>query len=131
MRTGTGEYPTRTSRSRCRAATVAYLPTVVRRSVCAGPRLKGENPRPTRLPRSVQDQGGGRPRSPGTARSNRLSPRRSPSSSTTERTAAGPSARLFGGYATGEEIDDRRLRLPIAVEPVIGNHSSRNDDADP
>src|SRR5882762_1803386 len=110
---------------------VEYWPTAARRSVCAGPRLRGENPPPTRLPRSVQGQGGGRLRSPGTARSNCVSPRRSASSSTTERTAADPSARLFGGYATGQEIDDRRLRLSIAVEPVIGDHSSRKDDADP
>src|ERR1700682_2917012 len=51
--------------------------------------------------------------------------------STTGRTAANPSVRLFGGYAAGEKIDDLRLRLPVAVEPVIGDHSSREDDADP
>src|SRR5262249_15269726 len=120
---GTREYPTRTSRSRCRATTVAYLTTAARPAVCAGPRPAGADPPSTRRPPSVQGQGGGRPRSPGTARSNCVPPRRSASRSTTERTAADPSARLFGGYATGQEIDDRRLRLPIAVEPVVGDHS--------
>src|SRR6202030_4663696 len=101
--------------------------------VCSGLPRKGADPRATRIPPSIRDQGDGRPRSQETARSNCVSPRRLASGSTTERTAAGPdpSVRLFGGYATGQKIDDRRLRLPVAVEPVIGNHSSRKDDADP
>src|SRR5262249_3114462 len=107
------------------------LSIVARRSVCAGPCQEGADPRPTRRPPLVPGRGGERPRSPETAKSNCVSPRRSALSSTIERTPAGPSVRLFGGHATGQKIDDRRLRLPIAVEPVIRNHSSRKDDADP
>ncbi len=102
-----------------------------RPAVGSGPRPKGADPRSTRLRPSIRDQGGGRPRSQGTARSNFVSFRRSASGSTTERTAAKTSLLRFGRFATGQKIDDRRLRLSIAVEPVIGDHSSRNDDADP
>ena len=35
------------------------------------------------------------------------------------------------GHTAGQVIDDRALRLPVAVEPVVGNHSSREDDANP
>src|SRR4051812_27868164 len=122
------ESPRRTSRSGCPATTVAYWPRVPRPALCGGRHRTGAGQRSTRLPRSIQDQAGGRPRSRGTARSTLVSFRRYPSGSTTQRTAADTSARLFGGGATGEKIDDRGLGLSVTVEPVVGDHSSRDDD---
>src|SRR5205085_7276485 len=122
---------TRTSGSGCQATTVQQLPRVARAAVGSGPSLKGADPRSTRLPPSIQAQRGGRPRSEGTAKSILVSLRRWPSGSTTERTAAKTSLPRFSGYATGQKIDDRGLGLSVAVEPVISNHSSRKDDADP
>src|ERR1700719_508833 len=57
--------------------------------------------------------------------------RRFPTPRTTERRSAATSVFRLGWHAAGEEINDRRLRLPIAVEPVIRNHSSGKNDADP
>src|SRR5260370_42375026 len=116
--------------SGCRAHTVRYLPRVARPAVGSGPRLEGAYPRSTRLPTSGQDPGGGKPRSQGRARSTLESLRRSSFRSPTRRVAAKTSGRLFG-YATGQKIDDPRLGLPIAIQPVIGDHSYRNDGADP
>src|SRR4029077_15838968 len=56
--------------------------------------------------------------------------RRSPKLRTIERTLAATLVFRLGWHAAGEEINDRRLRLPIAVEPVIRDHSSGKYDAD-
>src|SRR5579883_1006480 len=50
---------------------------------------------------------------------------------TTERRRGVTSASRLRGYATGQEIYDRGLRLAIAVEPVVGDHAARKHDANP
>src|SRR5487761_1359627 len=91
----------------------------------------GAGRRPTPLLQSIQGRGGGRPRSPGTTRTIVVSRRRLPTVHTTGRRPAATSVIGSIRHATGKEIDDGRLRLSIAVEPIVGNHSSRKDDADP
>src|SRR5207245_8237092 len=60
-----------------------------------------------------------------------VSPRRFRTVHTTGRKPAGTSVVRSIRHAAGKEIDDRRLRLSVAVKPVIRNHSSRKNDADP
>src|SRR6202011_1478737 len=76
-------------------------------------------------------QAGGWPRSRGTTRPIVVSCRRLRTVHTTERRPAETSGRRSIRHATGKKIDDRLLRLPIAIEPIVGNHSSRKDNADP
>src|SRR3954454_8334077 len=78
---------------------------------------------------SAPIQPNGRPRSAETAKSIPGSSPQSTCRSTIERTAASELRRL--GDAAGQDIDDRRLRLPVAVEPVVGDHSPAKHDRDP
>src|SRR3984885_1211310 len=110
---------------------VAPPPRAGRAPVWSVRRLIGVDQRAAQLPLSIRDREGGKPRSQGTARLNFVSLRRQASDSTTERTAANPSVPRFGGSAAGQQVDDAGLRLPVTVKPVIGNHSSGNDDTDP
>src|SRR5438093_5692518 len=56
---------------------------------------------------------------------------RSPTARTIENNIAATSVLGFRRHAAREVIDDRGLRLMVTVEPVVRNHSSREDDADP
>src|SRR5882672_1892738 len=78
---------------------------------------------------SAPIQPDGRPPSAETARLTPGSSRRSTWRSTIERTAA--SELRWHGDAAGQEIDDRCLRLPVAVEPVVGDHPPAKHDGDP
>src|SRR5882757_4438733 len=89
----------------------------------------GADQRSAPSPPSAPIQPDGRLRSGETARSTPGSWRRSTCRSTTERAAA--SELRWHGDAAGQEIDDPRLRLPVAVEPVVGDHSPAKHDGDP
>src|SRR4029077_8598222 len=131
LRTGTAGYPWLSSITNCRSARAGH-PVQVGRQIGAAIRdLRGAGRQPTPLPQSIQGQGDGWPRSRGTTRPIVVSCRRLRTVHTTERRPAVTSGRRSIRHAASKEIDDRRLRLPVAVEPIVRNHSSRKNDADP
>src|SRR5215813_6941557 len=103
-------------------------PKAARRTGGSSLRRRGANPRsgPFRLSAPIQRDG--TPRSAETAKSIPGSSPQSTCRSTIEKTAA--SELRWHGNAAGQEVDNRRLRLPVAVEPVVGNHSPAKHDGD-
>src|SRR5215831_13621469 len=89
------------------------------------------NRQPTPLLPSRQAQRDETPRSAGTTKSSCGSPRRSPNVHTIEKDLTMTSVFGLGRHATGKEVDNCRLRLLLAIEPVVGDHSSGKDHSDP
>src|SRR5262245_26108393 len=105
------------------------MPKAAPRTGGSGLLRRGANPRSEPFPPSTPIQRDETPQSVERARSIPGSSPQSTCRSTTERTAA--SELRWHWDAAGQEIDDCRLRLPVAVEPVVGNHPPAKHDGNP
>src|SRR5690242_6982136 len=112
---------------------VARRAQAVRESSAAIQDPRGADRPPALLPQLNRGQAGGSLRSSGKAKPICVWRCLFPIVRTTERKPAGTSVLRVrrSRYAAREEINDRRLRLTVTVEPVIGNHSAGEDDAHP